>query len=109
MESLDALIGFARAQMNDARRALAGAETRHARALSRLADLEDGVAMTQIMASRSATSWPAVYSAYALARAKDRRALSADEAAFAREAEALRARLRGGARRAQEARTLGRA
>jgi flagellar export protein FliJ len=83
---------LARAEADALRGRLSEAEAAHVRALGRIALLEAGLVDEQAIAARQALAW-STYGAYAAARADDRRALNADEAAFAREADALRAQL----------------
>jgi flagellar export protein FliJ len=91
MKALRTLMRLARAEADALRGLLSDAEAAHVKSMARIALLEAGIVDEQAVARRHAPAWS--YGAYAGARAEDRRTLTAEEAACAHDAEALRAEL----------------
>ncbi|MBI1188507.1 MAG: hypothetical protein GC206_14435 [Alphaproteobacteria bacterium] len=82
MKALSTLIKLAQAEVKRCQRALGEAQRLHARALTRIADLDVRIAGEQAFAAKAASAW-STYGGYAAARAEDRRALNAEAAAYA--------------------------
>ncbi len=89
MKALATLIRLAKERVEEARRAFAEGQARHARAVARIADLETHVASEQVEAAKAQSVW-STYGAFAAVRARDRRLLEADERACAEAAYVLR-------------------
>jgi flagellar export protein FliJ len=92
MKAISTLIKLARAEVDGCQRALAEAQRLHARALTRIADLDVRIADEQAVAAKAASAW-STYGGYAAARAEDRRVLHAEAAEYAAHEASLREKL----------------